>query len=628
MPLNPRRYFTGISVARSVAFQGAGSSAMFRAALFILYALMVAVSGPAAAGSDEEEEPAVESVLLGGPPEYIYTADINIFSPRYVLSNTVEAAISGKNITGRIKYWTQRYLDSSLDKQNTLSLFTCSLDYESWSGVEAGMDLTARENHYRGASELHTTSRRIQGFFATPEQDGFSTAQKLGFNMSDAGEKRQVETGWSGETAIDYAAGAGSSIDFRCGLDHRFERGVVSPFNKTLLSGLAGIDAGTAGRLALDFSMNRLNKTYFVDLFDDWEQRKERSHRIAFSAPDIRLAGSADLTVKCTLSESDVTYLLGSGNNQSTGTGAINFTADLAPVEFASFHFTGDRSLGTAEYAAGDSSEIIQRTVDRSLSGKLHIDISGNIPVVLHQNATLTSILYGENREDEDRDIFHSASGMTVDIENMKLDRCSLVLTSETDMLVYMSGARSSRNYEKNTYRVTGTADYSPFRKYSVSHTASLSATYTQYVFDENRNSAFLLRYLNNTVSRSMDKGDLSLTYRYETRESGSWVSSVAGGESPVFRSSGLTGVHTARMSVGREPFPGLEFEAGGSARLREVFSAGADAGKESFIDLDFDLEGDWELSRGGTISFSASKAVRGKMYSRWNLLIKMRIPF
>ncbi len=601
---------------------------LFPDVFVFLFISLTVVSSSFASGGSEEEDPAEGSASTGTPTAFIYTVDIDIFSPRYILSNTLETNISGGDVTGRIRYWTQQYVDSSLDKRNFLSLFTCSLDWITRMGVNTGIDFTSRENEYQGASELQTSSRRFQAYVNVPERSGFSLKQKMGFNRSEAGEKRQAENGWSGETFLNYKKTSGQGANFNCGLNHRFEKGVVSPFQQTSLNGLTGVDAGSLGRLTLDFSMNRRNKTYFVDLFDDWEERKERSDQVAFSAPVIRMTGNTDLSLNCSLSEGSVTYLLGSSNNQRTEAGVISFTADLTPVEFASFHFTGNRSLTSAEYATGDSAEINQNTLARALSGKLHLSVDRNLPVILHQNTRLVSISYDEAQKDEERDIFHSVSGMTIALENTKLDNCSLVMTSETDMLVYMSGARSSRNYDKNTYRLTASAGYSPFPDYRVAHNASASAAYTQYEYEENRNSAFLLRYLDNTVTRIFKKGSVSLSYRYETRESGSWVSSTGGKIEPVFRSSGLTELHTARLSIGRDPFPGLEIEGGGSARLREVHYTGAHAGIESFIDLDFDIEGTWLLSRGGSVYFSASKAVRQQMYGRWNFHLKLTIPF
>jgi len=387
------------------------------------------------------------------------------------------------------------------------------------------------------------------------------------------------------------------------------EQGALRSSDESVSQSL-GADIGyTWGKHAFNVTMNRSTSANEYPK-EEQKERREQENRNTTANATLKLLPDMDLTLGYDYSRNRSSYALDPGrDNEVTGrtvSASLNYT--LAGVRLTS-QFTSDAKRN--EYYNEQTGD----TYGKTLSVTATRDFGTRLKATLNGRTTLYSHHFDDVEEnDQDRDLYDQEAMLKLDYRVGGSISAGLTLRVREDQLVYIRRTRTGDNKTAQTYLLQPFITKTLSRSMSLTQRYELSADYTFYTFDEDRN--FLIRNLGITTEfrwSGLSSLDVTLSHRYVSQDEGAYVRGADG--VARYGKSSERDDHTLGVTVKYKLFDEIRIEASQDFTVQQRWTVEDQERRLSWERHDARLTGkaavDYELADGTTLKVSVARTDR-----------------
>jgi hypothetical protein len=238
---------------------------------------------------------------------------------------------------------------------------------------------------------------------------------------------------------------------------------------------------------------------------------------------------------------------------------------------------------------------------------------------------------------DQDRDLYDREGTLSLDYKPRSDISTGLTLRTREDQLIYIRRSRTGDNKTTQTFSVQPIITKSFSHGLSLTQRYALSADYTIYTFDEDRN--FLVRSLGVTTEfrwSGLTSLDALVSHTYSGQDEGAYVEG-ADGVSRYGKNSERDD-HTMRISVKYKLFGAVSIEAIQEFTVQQKWNLLEGVRSLAWERHDTSLTGkasaDYKLADGTTLKFSVARTDRDattiveRQRQVWNISVNIDKTF
>ena len=387
------------------------------------------------------------------------------------------------------------------------------------------------------------------------------------------------------------------------------EQGVLRSRDESVSQTL-GVDIDyTWGKHAFSVTANRAASVNEYPK-EERKERREQENQAATASATLELVPDMNLTLGYDYSRGTTSFALEpSRDNEETGrTVSATLSYTLAGVLL-----TGQLSSDAKrnEYyndQTGDTyGKVVSLTATRDFGTRLKVTLNGRATLYAH---------YFDNvdRNDQDRDLYDQEGTLKLDYSPGGSISGGLTLRIREDQLIYIRRTRTGDNKTTQTYSVQPFITKSLTRSMSLTQRYELSADYTFYTFNEDRN--FLIRNLGvATEYRWAGLRGLAiiLSHRYTSQDEGAYVTGADG--VARYGKNSERDNHTLGITVTYKLFDEISIEASQEFTVQQKWSIADGERRLSWERHDTRLTGkasaDYTLADGTTLKVSVGRTDR-----------------
>lgn len=360
-------------------------------------------------------------------------------------------------------------------------------------------------------------------------------------------------------------------------------------------------------------------------------------------------------------------------HGQDNGSTSITGTFKPLPDMDLSLGYDYSRSRSTYAIDPSKDSDVVGRSVsaslnytiaETSLSGQLTSDVTRNeyfnsqtgssygkslvtsasrsfgdrVSAKFSGRMTLYSHHFDDTEaNDQDRDLFDRDGTLTLDYKPGGTISTTLTLRAREDQLIYVRRSRTGDNKTTQTFSVLPVITKKLPHGLSLTQRYELSADYTIYTFDEDRN--FLVRNLGVTTElrwMGLTSLDITLSHRYVGQDEGSYAEG-ADGVSRYGKNSERDD-HTMKISLKYKLFDVVSIEASQDFTVQQKWNLLEGVRTLAYERHDTSITGkasaEYELAGGTTLAFSVARTDRDattiseRQRHIWNISVNINKTF
>jgi len=221
------------------------------------------------------------------------------------------------------------------------------------------------------------------------------------------------------------------------------------------------------------------------------------------------------------LSRAKSRFLVRSDRNSDINIAEFGGNMRILPWAGATVSFTGKWGDTRSVYVTADTGNNIQK----SLSLKYTQNLGPKADLAFSALSDLTVVAYDDKAANpKDRDMLSNRFRMDVNYKPRQPIKIGLAGEFSDERSVYTQGKQSANNKNTERYRLTGNYDLKTWRNISLNQQYDISAVFTDYHFDDTRNT--LVRNSNITTGVNLDIGrgiGLNIRHSYKYQDQGSY---------------------------------------------------------------------------------------------------------
>ncbi len=619
--------------------------ALFRDRIGVLVALLIALSVlPALAqrGEDGEGEGAAlpdsidaDAGQQGGAPFRQGFGLGGAFRPTYKLDYTRDQDVSswghdftmGKlALTDRVTFGATANISvrntDALNRENRQEHWTAGLDVEVTPTVAMGVKLdrtTQSDVRNQGSStEVSSFREKETADFSTSYSDSMfsclktTASARAGLennrysNVSSRGSAQGVSA------SLSYRPTAGLSGNLNYSGSHSLldsEQGALRSADESV-SQTIGADVDYKwGANTLKVALNRANSTNEYPK-DEQKERRGLDDRSTTITGTFEPVPDMDLSLGYDYSRTESSYAIDPTRDSDIRSRAV--TASLAyTIAGASLTSQFSSDAKRNDYfgdQTGDSyGKSLLAAASRSFGNRVDAKFSGRMTLYSHH-------FDDTEANDQDRDLFDREGTLSLDYTPQSDISTSLTLRAREDQLVYIRRTRTGDNKTTQTFSVQPAITKKFSHGLSLSQRYDLSADYTIYTYDEDRN--FLVRNLGVTTEfrwSGLASLNATLSHRYTGQDEGAYVR----GDDGVRRygKNSERDTHTMRIGIKYELFGVVDIEASQDFTVQQKWNLLDGVRSLAWERHDTSLTGkasaDFKLAEETTLKFSVARTDR-----------------
>jgi hypothetical protein len=371
-----------------------------------------------------------------------------------------------------------------------------------------------------------------------------------------------------------------------------------------------GADVGyTWAKHAFNVTMNRSTSVNEYPK-EEQKERREQENRNSTANATLKLLPDMDLTLGYDYSRSRSSYALDPERDNEISGRTVSASLNYA---FAGVRVTSQLSSDAKrnEYYNEQTGD----TYGKTLSITATRDFGTRLTATMNGRTTLYSHHFDDIEDnDQDRDLYDQEATLKMDYRIGAGISTGLSLRVREDQLIYIRRTRTGDNKTAQTYSVQPFITKALTRSMSVTQRYDLSADYTFYTFDEDRN--FLIRNLGVTTEfrwSGLSSLDVTLSHRYLSQDEGSYVTGADGVARYGKRSE--RDDHALGITVKCKLFDEISLEASQEFTVQQKWSVSSGERRLSWERHDARLTGkaavDYALANGTTLKVSVARTDR-----------------
>ncbi len=625
---------------------------LFRDRAAVLVALLIVLFAlPALAqhGQDGEEEGPAAPDSTAAPPDSIAPGAGQVgggsfrqgfgagraFRPTYKLDYTRDQDVSSWGhdfttaklaLTDRVSFLATANISvrntDALNRENRQEHWTAGLDVDVTRAIVMGVKLdrnTQSDVRNEGSStEVRSFREKETADFSTSYSDSMFSCLKTTASARAGLEKNRYSNvssrgsaqGVSASVSYHPVAGLSSSVNYSGShslLDS--EQGALRSTDESVSHTIgAGVDY-TWGANTLKVTLNRMSSMAEYPKDEQKERRGLEDRSTAVSGtfepvPDMKLSLGYDH------SRTESSYSIDPTRDSDTRSRAVtaSVTYTIAGTNLTS-QFSSDvkRSEYTGDQTGDSYGKSLLATASRSFGNRVSAKFSGRMTLYSHH-------FDDTEANDQDRDLYDRDGTISLDYTPRSDLSASLSLRAREDQLIYIRRTRTGDNKSTQTFSVQPAITKKFSRGLSVTQRYDLSADYTIYTYDEDRN--FLVRNLGVTTElrwSGLTSLDATLSHKYTAQDEGAYVRGEDG-----FRRYGKNSerdTHTMRIAVKYELFGVVDIEASQDFTVQQKWNLLDGVRSLAWERHDTSLTGkasaDFKLAQETTLKFSVARTER-----------------
>ncbi len=510
----------------------------------------------------------------------------------------------------------------ALNRENRQERWAAGLDVGVTSAIAMGIKLdrnTQTDVRNQGApGEVRSFREKETADLSTSYSKTMFSGLKTALSASAGLEKNR----YANVTSRGSAQGVSASLEYSPtpGLDSGFnysgrhslldsEQGALRSTDESISHSL-GADVGYAwGGNTLNVALGRSTSTNEYPK-DEQKERRGQDNRTTTVTASFKPLPDMSLSLGYDYSRSKSSYALDPSRDSDLLGRAVNASVSYT---IAGTNLTGQLTSETKrnEYF----NEQTGNTYGNSLVASASRSFGDRVSAKFNGRMTLYSHHFDDTDvNDQDRDLYDQEGSLSLEYSPSSDISTSLTLRAREDQLVYIRTSRTGDNKSTQTFSVQPAITKRFARGISVTQRYSLSADYTIYTFDEDRN--FLIRNLGVTTElkwSGLTSLDVLVSHRYTGQDEGAYV---RGGDG--IRRYGRNGErddHTMRLLAKYKLFGAVDIEVSQDFTVQQKWNLLEGARSLAWERHDTSLTGkasvDHKLGDGTTLKLSVARTDR-----------------
>jgi len=387
------------------------------------------------------------------------------------------------------------------------------------------------------------------------------------------------------------------------------EQGALESKDESVNHNLGATVDYTWGEHALSANVGRNTSTKEYPK-DEQKERRDQDGESTGIKGTFKLLPGFETTLGYDYSRTTSTYDLEPARNSDLATRAVDASVkySLAGTDVSAELRSETKRNEYYNEQTGDSyGQTLGATVTRRFGDRLNATLRGRMSLYSHH--------YDDAEEnDQDRDLFDQEATFTLDYTPRTDITAGLTLRVREDNLIYIRRTRTGDNKTAQTYSVQPSIKKTFSPTVSVSQRYELSADYTFYTYDKDRN--FLVR--NFAVTTALDwtvRAPLKATvaHTYRGQDEGSYVEDEAGDVG--YGKNSERDDHSIKITAGYEFFDAIDFEVSEEFSVQQKWNVNDGERELSWEKFDTTVTGkaavDYTLEDGTTLKLSVGRTER-----------------